>query len=73
MSIAELKAKSFEEVDKENLIKLLNLIHLKISNLSGKESFEYYQLMSWAQQVLLPKINDNIMGVPQLHETKEAK
>lgn len=70
MSLGTLKAKSFEDVDKENLVKLLNLIHLKISNLNGKEAFEYFQLMNWAQQSLLPKIDANIMGVPKLHETE---
>jgi len=81
MSIEQLKAKAFEDKDKEKLVELLNLIHVKISNLNGKEAFEYFKLMQWAQQVLLVKVNQNIMGEMKVHEaplpekkaTKKAK
>lgn len=71
MSMQELKAKSFEEKDKENLVKLLNLVHTKISNLDGKEAFEYRDLMAWAQQTLLVKVNQGIMGEPKVHSLPE--
>ena len=73
MSMQALKAKSFEEKDKENLVKLLNLIHTKISGLDGKEAFEYRDLMAWAQQVLLVKVNQGIIGEPKVHEIPEKK
>ena len=71
MSFAQLKAKAFEDKDKENLVKLLNLLHTKISGLDGKEAFEYFRLMQWAQQSLLPKVNDHIIGEPVVHEIPE--
>lgn len=68
MSFEQLKEKSFDEQDKEKLIKLLNLMHTKISNLNGKEAFEYRDLMGWAQQVLLKKVNNHIMGEAKIVE-----
>lgn len=68
-----MKQKTFEEKDKENLVKLLNMMHSKIQNLDGKEALEYHKLLSWAQQILLKKINDNIMGEMKVHEIPEEK
>lgn len=78
MSFQQLKAKSFEEKDVENFAKLLNLMHTKISGLDGKEAFEYFKLMSWAQQTMMPKIKDHVLGEPIIHEqepqeTEESK
>lgn len=73
MSFPSLKKNSFEEKDKSNLVKLLNLVHNKIDNLNGKEAFEYRDLMAWAQQVLLTKVNDNILGDPVIHELPEKE
>lgn len=69
--LGQMKAKAFEDADKENLVKLLNLTHSKIKDLSGKEAFEYFQLMSWAQKVLLVKVSQNIMGDIKVHEIEE--
>lgn len=71
MSLEALKQKSFEDKDKENLVKLLNLTHRKIAGLDGKEAFEYRDLMAWAQQVLLAKVGQNIMGEMIVHEPKK--
>ncbi len=73
MSLQELKAKSFEEKDRDNLVRLLNLIHSKIANLDGKEAFEYRDLMAWAQQVLLVKVNQGIMGDFKVHSLPEEE
>lgn len=66
MSFAELKAKSFEEKDVENFASLVNLMHTRIAGLSGKEAFEYFKLMQWAQHHMLPKIKQNVMGDPKI-------
>jgi len=71
MSFAELKAKSFEDKDVEQFTKLLNMMHSKISDLDGKEAFEYFKLMQWAQQVALPKIKEHVVGEPKVHEIQE--
>ena len=68
MSFQELKTKSFEEKDVEQFAKLLNMVHLHISGLDGKEAFEYFKLMSWAQQTAMPKIKAHVMGEPKIVE-----
>ena len=73
MSFAELKAKSFEDKDVEQFTKLLNLMHTKITNLDGKEAFEYFKLMQWAQQTALPKIKDHVLGEPKIITPEEDK
>ena len=73
MSFADLKNKSFEEKDIENFVKLLNLVHSRISGLDGKEAFEYFKLTSWAQQTVLPKMKAHVLGEPRIHEAKETK
>ena len=73
MSFAELKAKSFEEQDKEKLVKLLNLMHTKVGGLDGKEAIEYVQLMQWAKQSLYSKIESHVLGEPKIIETEEPK
>jgi hypothetical protein len=68
----ELKEKSFEEADVEKLVKLLNLVHTKISGLSGEEAFEYFKLMAWAQNTVLNKMKAHVLGEPKIVEDKEA-
>jgi len=73
MSFNELKQKSFEEKDVEQFASLLNLMHNKVNNLDGKEAFEYFKLMQWAQQSMMPKIKSHIMGEPKVHEQEPKK
>jgi len=71
MSFEKLKAKSFEEADEKQLVKLVNLVHKKIGDLSGEEAFEYFKLMAWVQNTLIPKVKDNIVGDPVIHEAEK--
>lgn len=68
MSLGALKEHSFDETDVEQFAKLLNLTHEHVSNLDGKKAFEYFKLMSWAQQKMMPKIKAHVMGEPKVHE-----
>ncbi len=73
MSFAELKAKSFDDKDKEKLVKLLNLMHTKVSGLDGKDAVEYVNLMQWAKQTLYAKIDSHVLGEPKIVEAPEDK
>ena len=73
MSLQSLKEKSFEEKDVEQFAKLLNLMHDHITGLDGKKAFEYFKLMSWAQQAMMPKLKAHVLGEPKIHEIDEEK
>ena len=60
----------FEEKDVEKMVKLMNLTHNRITGLDGKEAFEYRDLMAWAQQILVPRMKDLIVGDVKVHEAQ---
>lgn len=67
--LEELKRGSFDEKDKEKLVEFLNFISENAEfNLGVKEVVSFFNLLSWAQNVLLKKINENIMGTPKVIE-----
>ena len=68
MSFEKLKSKTFSESDAEQFVKLLNMMHTKVTGLNGKEAFEYFKMMQWAQQSMLPKIKELVLGEPKVHE-----
>jgi hypothetical protein len=69
MSLNNLKETSFEEKDKENLVEFLNFIAKKAKfEVDVQEVIKFHGLLSWAQQSLLKKINQNILGEVKLHE-----
>jgi len=73
MSFEELAKKSFSEKDVESFVKLLNMMHLKVAGLDGKEALEYFKLLQWAQSTMMPKIKSHVMGEPKIHEPSETK
>lgn len=73
MSLQKLKEHSFEEADVEQFAKLLNLMHEHVNGLDGKKAFEYFKLMSWAQQKMMPKIKAHVLGEPKIHESEEEQ
>lgn len=53
----------FKEDDKEKVIKFLNLVASKARfDLNTQEVIEYFKLLSYMQQELIPKIDSNMMG-----------
>lgn len=62
----------FTETDSEKLVKFLNFIAVeaKFTDMDVKKTIELYGLLNWAQQVLGPKIKDNILEVVAVHEPK---
>ena len=55
---------SFTEDDKQKFINFLNAVanHAKFE-LNTQELCEYFRLLAHMQQVMLPKINDNILEI----------
>ena len=54
----------FTDKDKENLIRLLNLVAQKASfTVEVKEMIEFVKLLNWAQVDLLPKIESKTFEV----------
>lgn len=72
MSLQELQAKSFSEQDTKNLIKFLNLVHTKIDGLNAEQAIDYVQLMGWAKNVVLPKMQAHLMGEPKIVESTDV-
>jgi hypothetical protein len=68
MSLEEIKEKAFEDKDLDKIASLLNLMHGHVTGLDGKQAFEYFKVMQWAQQSLIPKMKANIVGEIKVHE-----
>lgn len=62
---------SFKDEDKEKFIEFLNMIAKHASfNLNTKDLISYFHLLSHMQKILLPKIEQNILEVKRVIETK---
>ena len=59
----------FTEEDKQKLIDYLNLVakHARF-DFDTNESIKHFHLLSYMQQVLLPKINANILEIKRVIE-----
>ena len=52
----------FQEDDKQKIIDFLNFIAKNAKfNIDTPQAIEYFKLLSHMQQVILPKINNNIL------------
>ena len=64
----------FTEEDKQKLIEFINIIASKGEfKLNTQEVIKYFKLLSFVQQELLPKIDDNIMEITKVVEADESK
>jgi hypothetical protein len=65
---------NFTEDDKKKLIDYLNFVakNAKFKELDTKDCIEYFKLISFMQQVILPKVEANILEVIKVTENKES-
>ena len=65
---------AFKEQDKEKLIAFLNHVakHATWEH-NTQQAIEFFKLLSYMQQVIVPKINDNILEVMAVKEAKPAE
>lgn len=64
----------FNESDKEKIIDFLNLVAEKAElTLKTKEAIRYYHLLSYMQNELLPKVEDNILEVTKVIESNKEE
>lgn len=66
--LEELSKGRFAEDDKKKLVEFLNFISekAKFDGMDVKDTIQFFGLLSWSQQVLMKKIEANIMGVPKI-------
>lgn len=64
---------NFTEDDKDKMIEFLNLVakHAKFE-MNTTELIKYFKCLSHMQQVILPKINDNILEIVKVIESEQA-
>ena len=61
--------KNFTEEDKKNVVDFLNLVAKKAKfKVDTNEIINYFKLLSFMQQTLLPKINDHIFQIERVVE-----
>jgi hypothetical protein len=62
---------SFKDEDKDKLIEYLNFVasHAKFT-VDVKQQIEHVKLLNYLQHILLPKINNHVLEVLGVHETK---
>lgn len=65
---------NFNEDDKKKVIEFLNTVakHAKFE-MNTEQVIAYFKLISHMQQVILPKIDANILEVKQVVEAKEEE
>ena len=65
---------SFTEEDKKNTVSFLNMlaIHAKFEVKTG-DLIEYFKLLSYMQQTLLPKIEANIFEIQEVVEPEKSE
>ena len=62
----------FNEEDKENVIKFLNIVAKKAEfKMNTGEIIEYFKLLNFMQQTLLPKVDSHILEVKSITESNE--
>lgn len=64
----------FSEVDKQKFIEFLNYVakHAEFK-MNTEELINYFQLLSYMQKTILPKINANVLEVIKVVESEEKK
>lgn len=64
----------FKEEDKEKVVSFLNMVakHAEFKMSTG-QIIEYFKLLSFMQQTLLPKIDDHILEVKRVVEGKSGE
>lgn len=64
----------FNEEDKKNFIDFLNIIAQNAEfKLNTQEIIQYFKLLSKMQQIILPKIDANILEIKKIIENKEPE
>jgi hypothetical protein len=65
---------NFTEEDKKKVIQFLNMVAEHGSfDLKTGELIEYFKLLSFMQQTLIPKLDANILEIKRVIEAKEQK
>ena len=65
---------TFSDSDKEKVIEFLNMIAGKAEfNMNTSEVIKYFQLLSYMQNELLPKISDNVFEIVSVKPAKGKK
>lgn len=64
--------KNFNEGDKKKVVDFLNTVakHAKFE-LNTAEIIEYFKLLSFMQQILLPKLEANVLEIKRVVEPKQ--
>lgn len=64
----------FSEEDKQKVVEFLNQVatHARF-DVNTSELISYFKNLSFMQQVLLPKINANILEIKQIHQAPEEE
>jgi hypothetical protein len=64
---------NFTEEDKQKVVQFLNMVAANADfKLNTSEVIAYFKLLSFMQQVLIPKIDANILEVKKITENKDA-
>jgi len=64
--------KNFSEDDKKRVVDFLNMVAKHADfKLNTNEIIEYFKLLSFMQQSLLPKLDANILEIKRVVEAKE--
>ena len=64
----------FNESDKDKIIDFLNIVADKAEfTLKTRDAIKYYHLLSYMQNELLPKVEDNILEVTRVIESKKEE
>lgn len=65
--------KHFSEEDKQKVVQFLNMVAKNATfEMKTADIIEYFKLLSWMQQSLLPKIESHYFEVIRVHEPEEA-
>ena len=72
---ASIKAGTWTEDDKKNVVALLNFIakRAEFNEIKVEHMLEFYQLLQWSQHTLIKKIDSCILDVVAVHEAEPKK
>lgn len=64
----------FNQSDKEKLVDFLNMVANKAQfDMNTSDIIKYYHLLAYIQKELLPKVEENILEVTKVIESKEDR
>ena len=67
-------SKNFTEEDKDKLVEFLNVVAKKAEfKMNTQDVIQYFKLLSFMQQTLLPKVDSHILEVKQVVEAPESE